>query len=105
MQSGEELELTDDGVERTFATNCLGHFALAELLKAALVPGAPVVITASQSHNPADRIGKLLGYRGGISRPGAGCQRSLRYLKAVLPTLDVRYGAPHTRREPPISGL
>ena len=66
MQSGEELNLTDDGVEETFATNCLGHFALVDQLKRVLAPGAAVVITASQSHNPADRIGRLLGYRGAI---------------------------------------
>lgn len=66
MQSGEVLQLTDDGVERTFATNCLGHFALANQLKVALAPGAAVVMTASQSHNPADLVGKLLLYRGAI---------------------------------------
>jgi len=66
MLGGEVLQLTDDGVERTFATNCLGHLALINQLKAALAPGAAVVMTASQSHNPADLVGKLLLYRGAI---------------------------------------
>lgn len=70
MQSSDELQLTDIGVEKTFATNCLGHFALAEQLKSGLALRAAVVITASQSHHPSDRIAKLLGYRGAIF-PGA----------------------------------
>lgn len=65
-QSGGDLRLTDDGFEETFATNYLGHFLLVEKLKAALAPGAAVVSTASQSHHPEDRIGKVLGYRGAI---------------------------------------
>lgn len=66
MLGGERLQLTEAGVEQTFATNCLGHFALADQLKRALAPGAIVLITASQSHNPADRLTRLLGYRGAI---------------------------------------
>lgn len=65
-QSGDALQLTRDGVEQTFATNYLGHFLLVEQLQAALLPGAAVIVTASQSHHPDDRIGKLLGYRGAI---------------------------------------
>ena len=68
---GDTLQLTDDGVERTFATNCLGHYVLAHELKEALVLGAAVIMTASQSHNPDDLIGKLLLYRGAIY-PNAG---------------------------------
>lgn len=70
MQGSSMLQSTDAGVERTFATNCLGHFALADLLGPALAPGSAVVITASQSHDPADRVARLLGYRGAIF-PGA----------------------------------
>jgi protochlorophyllide reductase len=66
MLGGERLQLTEAGVEQTFATNCLGHFALADQLKRAFTPGAIVLMTASQSHNPADRLTKLLGYRGAI---------------------------------------
>ena len=66
MLGGERLQLTEAGVEQTFATNCLGHFALADQLKRALAPGAIVLITASQSHNPDDRLTRLLGYRGAI---------------------------------------
>jgi NAD(P)-dependent dehydrogenase (short-subunit alcohol dehydrogenase family) len=65
-QSGAALQLTDDGLERTFATNYLGHFLLVEELKGALAPSAAIVITASQSHHPEDRIGKFLGYRGAV---------------------------------------
>ena len=66
MLGGERLQLTEAGVEQAFATNCLGHFALFDQLKGALAPGAIVLLTASQSHNPADRLTRLLGYRGAI---------------------------------------
>ena len=66
MLGGQRLQLTDAGVEQIFATNCLGHFALFDQLKGALAPGAIVLLTASQSHNPADRLTRLLGYRGAI---------------------------------------
>lgn len=66
MLGGERLQLTEAGVEQTFATNCLGHVALVDQLRRALAPGAIVLMTASQSHNPADRLTKLLGYRGAI---------------------------------------
>jgi len=66
IQSGEVLQLTSEGVEQTFATNYLGHVLLVQHLTSALAPGAAVVMTASQSHHPEDRIGKILGYRGAI---------------------------------------
>lgn len=42
-----------DGVERTFATNHLGHFYLTELLLPHLAPDARIVVTSSGTHDPA----------------------------------------------------
>jgi protochlorophyllide reductase len=61
-----KAELTVDGVERTFAANHLGHFALVHRLLPHLAPSAPVISTASGSHNRKYRIGKRLGFRGAV---------------------------------------
>lgn len=57
---------TQDGFEVTVGTNHLGHFLLTNLLLKSLEknPGARVVITASEVHNPASP--------GGSVGPGAG---------------------------------
>ncbi|GAA0576126.1 protochlorophyllide reductase [Craurococcus roseus] len=59
-----------DGHELTFATNHLGHFLLVYELLDLLAPGAAVVGTASGTHDPADRLARRFGFRGGIF-PGA----------------------------------
>ena len=82
IQGGRALNLTGDGVEQTFATNVLGHYALVDKLRPALSPGAAVVITASQSHNPADIIARLLLYRGGIFRDAAAVARGKLHVPA-----------------------
>lgn len=48
------LERSDDGLERTFAVNHLGHFLLANLLLARLLRSAPsrVVVVSSAVHDP-----------------------------------------------------
>jgi protochlorophyllide reductase len=60
------LELTEIGVERTFAANHLGHFLLVHALLPYLAPGAPVVSTASGTHDPADKLARRFGFRGAI---------------------------------------
>ncbi|WP_280507696.1 SDR family NAD(P)-dependent oxidoreductase [Nocardia flavorosea] len=50
-----------DGYELTFATNCLGHFLLVELLLPAISADGRVVFTASGTHDPDTMDGKLVG--------------------------------------------
>lgn len=50
-----------DGYEQTFATNCLGHFLLLELLFDRIVANGRVVFTASGTHDPDTMDGKLVG--------------------------------------------
>ena len=49
---GGPYSTTEGGVEKTFVTNHLGHFYLAELLKDLLIKSAPsrVVVVSSESH-------------------------------------------------------
>jgi len=50
-----------DGYELTFATNCLGHFLLLNLLLDEISAGGRVVFTASGTHDPATMDGKIVG--------------------------------------------
>ena len=50
-----------DGYETTFATNCLGHFLLVELLVDAIAEGGRIVFTASGTHDPDTTDGKMVG--------------------------------------------
>ena len=50
-----------DGYETTFATNCLGHFLLIELLMDRLADGGRIVFTASGTHDPDTTDGKMVG--------------------------------------------
>ncbi|WP_336215825.1 SDR family NAD(P)-dependent oxidoreductase [Nonomuraea sp. LPB2021202275-12-8] len=56
-----DVSYSPDGYETTFATNCLGHFLLVELLLASLVEGGRVVYTASGTHDSQSTDGKLVG--------------------------------------------
>ncbi|HXZ17334.1 MAG TPA: SDR family NAD(P)-dependent oxidoreductase [Roseiarcus sp.] len=56
--------LTEDGVDESFATNHLGHFALVEALMDRLADGAVVVTTGSGTHNPDEKLAKMFGFRG-----------------------------------------
>lgn len=56
--------LTPDGVDESFAVNYLGHFALVERLLPRLAPGGVVVTIGSGTHNPADPLARLFGFRG-----------------------------------------
>lgn len=50
-----------DGHELTFATNCLGHFLLVNLLADRMVQTGRVVFTASGTHDPDTMDGKMVG--------------------------------------------
>ncbi|KAK3332894.1 hypothetical protein B0T19DRAFT_416710 [Cercophora scortea] len=51
------LKLTAEGVETTFAINHVGHALLFHLLAPHLAPNARVVVTASGTHDPAQKTG------------------------------------------------
>ena len=73
------MRRTADGFEITVGTNHLGHFLLANLLLpdvAAAGPGARVVVTASEVHDPASPGGAVgpgatLGSLEGMATQGA----------------------------------
>ncbi|OBB96471.1 hypothetical protein A5782_04855 [Mycobacterium sp. 852002-40037_SCH5390672] len=50
-----------EGYELTFATNCLGHFLLVELLLPMMSLDGRVVFTASGTHDPDTMDGKMVG--------------------------------------------
>ena len=50
-----------DGYERTFATNCLGHFLLLDLLLDDVQAEGRIVFTASGTHDPDTMDGKMVG--------------------------------------------
>ena len=56
-----DLTYSVDGYEQTFATNCLGHFLLIELLVDRLAPEGRIVFTVSGTHDPDTTDGKLVG--------------------------------------------
>lgn len=66
LQIAGPRRLTGDGYEETFQANFLGHAVLIERLRRHLVPSAPVVLTASGTHDPANRLARLFGFRGGL---------------------------------------
>lgn len=57
LQFPGELRKTDDGIESTFAINHVGHGLLFHLLYPHLANGARVVVTASGTHDPAQKTG------------------------------------------------
>ena len=50
-----------DGYETTFATNCLGHFLLIQLLAERIEDNGRIVFTASGTHDPDTADGKMVG--------------------------------------------
>lgn len=50
-----------DGYEETFATNCLGHFLLVELLVDRVSSDGRIVYTSSGTHDPNTMDGKMVG--------------------------------------------
>jgi len=57
----KSLEFSEDGFERTFQLNFLGHFLLANLLIEQMRESARIVFVSSDLHDPAaTRMGKLM---------------------------------------------
>ncbi|MBY8857431.1 SDR family NAD(P)-dependent oxidoreductase [Nocardia sp. CA2R105] len=56
-----DISYSTDGYETTFATNCLGHFLLVELLFPNLSESGRVVYTASGTHDPDSMDGRMVG--------------------------------------------
>jgi len=57
----KSLEFTEDGFERTFQLNFLGHFLLANLLIEQMIPPARIIFVSSDLHDPAaTRMGKFM---------------------------------------------
>lgn len=55
------LEFTEDGFERTFQLNFLGHFLLANLLISQMSADARIILVSSDLHDPAaTRMGKIM---------------------------------------------
>mgnify|MGYP000120813025 CR=1 FL=1 len=52
---------SEDGYELTYATNCLGHFLLVDLLKDSIAENGRIVFTASGTHDPDTADGKMVG--------------------------------------------
>lgn len=57
VQMGTNLTRTADGFEATFGVNHLGHFALVNALLPVLNAPARVVVTSSDTHDPALKLG------------------------------------------------
>jgi NAD(P)-dependent dehydrogenase (short-subunit alcohol dehydrogenase family) len=55
------VKYSPEGYELTFATNCLGHFLLIELLLPLVPAHGRVVYTASGTHDPETMDGRLVG--------------------------------------------
>jgi NAD(P)-dependent dehydrogenase (short-subunit alcohol dehydrogenase family) len=66
LQLEGPIEMTEDGVERTFAANCLGHFVLVHALLSQLSPATAVVSIGSSAHLPGTKIAARFGFRGAI---------------------------------------
>ena len=62
----KSLEFTEDGFERTFQLNFLGHFLLANLLVKQMTTPSRIIFVSSDIHDPAAvKLGKLLPPRYG----------------------------------------
>ena len=84
----KSLEFTEDGFERTFQLNFLGHFLLANLLVDHLADSARIVFVSSDLHDPAaTKMGK-------IAPPRYGPVEDLAYGKGTAAKLQpmARYG-------------
>ena len=57
LQFPKNVSYSTDGIEKTFAINHVGHALLFYLLRPYLTPNARIVITASGTHDPAQKSG------------------------------------------------
>ena len=103
----KSLEFTDDGFERTFQLNFLGHFLLANLLIENMAAPARIVFVSSDLHDPAaTKMGKLMASKYGPVADlayGTGTAASLqpmaRYATAKMYALMTAYELDRRLRE------
>ncbi len=62
VQSAEEMLLTEDGLEQTFAVNHLAHHVLLRMLEPSLPPNARLAWIGSGTHHP--ELAKRFGFTG-----------------------------------------
>jgi NAD(P)-dependent dehydrogenase (short-subunit alcohol dehydrogenase family) len=93
------LEFTEDGFERTFQLNFLGHFLLANLVVSQMSAGARIIFVSSDLHDPAaTKMGKIMapkfGPAGDLAR-GIGTAAKLkpmaRYATAKMYAMMTAY--------------
>lgn len=95
----KSLEFTEDGFERTFQLNFLGHFLLANLLIEHMTAGARIIFVSSDLHDPAaTRMGKITPPRYGPvedlatgTRTAAKLQPMARYGTAKMYAMMAAY--------------
>ncbi|KAH7138197.1 dehydrogenase/reductase [Dendryphion nanum] len=81
IQFPGETEWGDDGIEKTFAVNHVGHALLFHLLTPYMQPNARIVLTSSGIHDPA--VSKTFGFNPkwpdvhAIARPDPAFQKEL----------------------------
>ncbi|MBK1883772.1 SDR family NAD(P)-dependent oxidoreductase [Luteolibacter pohnpeiensis] len=61
VSSSGPVSYSEDGYEKTFATNYLGHFLLTELLCDAIAPKGRILLVVSGTHDPDTMDGKMVG--------------------------------------------
>ncbi len=73
IQLSGGIEYTDDGIEKTFAINHVGHALLFHLLVPRLTANAHIVITSSGVHDPAEKWGLVPAYTSAeeVAKPNA----------------------------------
>ena len=73
IQLPGDIEYTPDGIEKTFGINHLGHALLFHLLAGELKGDARIVVTASGTHDPAQKSGLHTHYTSAadVARPSA----------------------------------
>ena len=95
----KSLEFTEDGFEKTFQLNFLGHFLLANLLLGQITEPARIVFVSSDLHDPAaTRMGKLMPPKYGPVEDlahgtgvGANMHPMARYATAKMYAMMVAY--------------
>lgn len=95
----KSVELTEDGFERTFQLNFLGHFLLVNLLIENMSAPARIIFVSSDLHDPAaTKMGKLMPPKYGPvedlahgTRTAAGLKPMARYATAKLYAMMTAY--------------
>ena len=91
-------DLTEDGFERLFQTNCLGHFVLTlRLLQVMARTGARVVNLSSVMHHFSGPVEPTVEFWRKVAVQSTGYQYQLSKLAAILLTIELNKRYPHIR--------